>query len=389
MSQAERAAATPALGPAVAGIDLVREGSSLVIVLGGDWNIGRGLAPLRPVAAEVAGRQPPARVRFDATRLGHWDTALVVFVERVQALCAEYGIALDLAGLPAGLRNLVGLARAVPERAGTHKAGGDESFVTAIGRAALQHLAAGGRQVAFLGEVGIAVGRMLRGRAVFRGQDLLAFMRACGPQAFGIVAVINLLIGMILAFIGAVQLEKFGAGIYVANLVGIAVVREMAAVMTGIVLAGRTGAAFAAQLGTMQAQEEIDALATLGIPPVEFLVLPRALALAVMMPLLYLYAALIGLIGGFIVATGMLDLTIELYLEQTRGALDVTQVLIGLGKSVVFGVLVAVAGCLRGMQAGRSAAGVGDAATSAVVTGILYIIVTDAVFAVVLNIVGI
>jgi phospholipid/cholesterol/gamma-HCH transport system permease protein len=156
--------------------------------------------------------------------------------------------------------------------------------------------------------------------------------------------------------------------------------------MTGIVLAGRTGAAFAAQLGTMQAQEEIDALTTFGMPPIEFLVLPRILALCLMMPMLYLYACLIG---DAIVGTGMLSLTLTQYALETRHAVSLTQFAIGFVKSAVFGVLVAVAGCLRGMQASRSAAGVGEAATQAVVTAILYIIVTDAVFAVVLNILGV
>jgi phospholipid/cholesterol/gamma-HCH transport system permease protein len=365
------------------------DGAELAIALAGDWTIGRGLVPLSQVEQALAAASAPTRVRFEARGLGEWDSALVVFAERVGALCAARAIPLDLTGLPAGLANLVNLARAVPERAGTGKGGARAPFLERLGKSTLTHLESGGQQVAFLGEVGIAIWRLLRGRAVFRRQDLLLFMRSCGPQAFGIVAVINLLIGMILAFIGAVQLQRFGAGIYVANLVGIAVVREMAAVMTGIVLAGRTGAAFAAQLGTMQAQEEIDALSTLGVPPIEFLVLPRALALAIMMPLLYLYASVIGLIGGMFVAMGMLGLSVTVFVDQTLGALDISQVLIGFSKSVVFGVLVAVAGCLRGMQAGRSAAGVGDAATAAVVTGILYIIVTDAAFAVALSIIGI
>jgi phospholipid/cholesterol/gamma-HCH transport system permease protein len=378
-----------AQSPPAASVGLARtDDAELAIAIAGDWTIGRGLMSTSKVEQALA-TDRTARVRFEARGLGEWDSALVVFAERVGALCAERAIPLDLTGLPGGLANLVNLARAVPERTGTGKGGAGEPFLVRLGEGALAKVKSGGQQVAFLGEVGIAIWRLLRGRAVFRRQDLLLFMRACGPQAFGIVAVINLLIGMILAFIGAVQLQRFGAGIYVANLVGIAVVREMAAVMTGIVLAGRTGAAFAAQLGTMQAQEEIDALTTLGVPPIEFLVLPRALALAIMMPLLYLYASLIGLVGGMFVAMGMLGLSLTVFVDQTLGALDVSQVLIGLSKSVVFGILVAVAGCLRGMQAGRSAAGVGDAATAAVVTGILYIIVTDAAFAVVLSIIGI
>ncbi len=187
---------------------------------------------------------------------------------------------------------------------------------------------------------------------------------------------------------GAVQLRQFGAQIYVADLVGLATVREMGAMMAAIIMAGRTGAAFAAQLGTMTVNEEIDALKTLGISPMEFLVLPRMLALIVMMPLLCLYADLVGMIGGLIVGVGMLDITFVEYFNQTVEAVGLNDIAMGVIKSAVFGVLVALSGCMRGMQSGRSASAVGVAATSAVVTAIVLIIVTDAVFAVVTNIIG-
>jgi len=370
-------------------LTLIGRNNNLELRLIGDWTLGRPLCDPLPVVAALDAVPPPLHLSVDARELGRWDSALVVFIDAIRAACAERGIEVGLAGLPAGILRLTALANAVPEREGGHKAVTLPPFVERIGQSALRHLRAGAEQVAFLGEVTLAFGRLLRGRAVFQGADVLLFMRTCGPQALGITGIINLLIGMILAFIGAVQLQKFGAGIYVADLVGLAVTREMAAVMTGIVLAGRTGAAFAAQLGTMQAQEEIDALTTFGIPPVEFLVLPRMLALCLMMPMLYLYACLIGLIGGVVVGTGMLSLTLTQYALETRHAVSLTQLAIGLVKSAVFGILVAVAGCLCGMQASRSAAGVGDAATRAVVTAILYIIVTDAVFAVVLNMVRI
>jgi phospholipid/cholesterol/gamma-HCH transport system permease protein len=208
-------------------------------------------------------------------------------------------------------------------------------------------------------------------------------------DALPIVSSISLLVGLILAFIGAVQLRQFGAQIYVADLVGIAVTREMAAVMTAIVLAGRTGAAFAAQIGTMQSNEEIDALTTLGIPPIEFLVLPRVLAMVLMAPLLTVYAMLMGMFGGFLIGIGMLDITPAGYLLQTQNAVSLTQMAIGVVKGVIFGALVGFAGCLRGMGCGRSAAAVGQATTSAVVTGIVYIIVTDAAISVLLNVLGI
>ncbi len=194
---------------------------------------------------------------------------------------------------------------------------------------------------------------------------------------------------MILAFIGAMQLQMFGAQIYVANLVGIALVRLMAAIMTGIVMAGRTGGAFAAQLGTMQVNQEIDALRTLGISPMEFLVLPRMLALALMMPLLALYANVMGILGGVVVAIGMPGIGLVQYYNQTVSSLNFWHLGIGLFSSIVFGVIVALSGCLRGMQCGRSASAVGDAATSAVVTAIVGIIVATAIITVITNALGV
>jgi len=210
----------------------------------------------------------------------------------------------------------------------------------------------------------------------------------CGPRALGIVTLISFLIGLILGFVGAVQLQQFGASIFVANLVAIAMTREIGCIMTAIVMSGRTGAAFAAQLGTMNTNQEIDALATLGISPMEFLVLPRMLALIGMMPLLTVYSDLVGILGGAVVGVGMLGLGPIQYLEQTRDAVRVSDLLIGVAKSGVFGVVVALAGCMRGMQSGRSASAVGLAATSAVVTSIVWLIVLDGMFAVILNVLG-
>jgi phospholipid/cholesterol/gamma-HCH transport system permease protein len=226
------------------------------------------------------------------------------------------------------------------------------------------------------------------GRAKMRAADLWGCARDAGAAALPIVTVVNFLIGGILAFAGAVQLRWFGAEIYVANAVGIAVAREMAAVMTAIVMAGRTGGAYAAHIATMQGNEEIDALRAIGIPVQDYLILPRVLALTAMMPVLYLYACAIGLLGGFTVAAGMLDITPIAYFEQTRSAVSGTQFLFGFGKSIAFGALVALAACRIGLRAGRSAADVGRAATRAVVAGIVGVIALDAVFAVCANALG-
>ena len=357
--------------------DAVVSAGRVDVTLSGDWQLADGLQRAERVNGLVAA-DGIRQLGFRDAGLRGWDSTLLTFVLDLKSACTARGIAFDPSGLPDGVRRLVELATAVPERTGTRQGGGADSFVASVGKWAIAEWKTAGRAVKFLGESTIGFLAFLSGRARYRRIDLWLAIQECGAQALPIVTVISLLIGMILAFVGAVQLKQFGADIYVANLVAVAMVREMAAVMTGIVLAGRTGAAFAAQIGTMQGNEEIDALSTLGISPIEFLVLPRMLALIVMMPLLCLYANLMGIIGGFIVAVGMLNVTATAYLLQTQGAIGLTDIAIGVVKSAVFGVLIAITGCLRGMEAGRSAAAVGEATTGAVVSGILYIIVADA-----------
>ena len=241
------------------------------------------------------------------------------------------------------------------------------------------------RPVAFFGNVLLSAFGAWR----FRRSEFGRIAADASARAVPIVTIVNVLVGAILAFVGAVQLIKFGAGIFVADLVGIAVAREMAAVITAVVMAGRTGAAFAAEQATMQANEEIDALEVLGIDPVEFLVLPRVMALVLMMPLLYVYACATGLIGGLLVGAGMLGLPPAAYVERTLDALDWSHLGLGMAKSLVFGALIALTGCYQGLYAERNAAGVGQATTRAVVTGIVGVIALDAVFALCANALGI
>ena len=370
-------------------IDLSQAASGLLRVqLEGAWRITDGLPSVDAVRTALRQVAGTPIVSVEADRVASWDSALINFVLQIAALGRETGAAIELENLPDGMRRLVSLATAVPERKDAARASRHLPMVAAIGRWAIGFAHGSGLTLRFLGEFTIAFGRFLRGRASFRGSDFLVYAQECGVQALPIVTVISILLGLILAFVGAVQLKQFGADVYVANLVVVAMSREMAAVMTSIVLAGRTGAAYAAQIGAMQGNEEIDALTTLGISPVEFLVLPRMLALVLMTPLLCIYSNLMGLIGGYVVAMGMLNTTSVAYIHQTVGAAHLSDFAIGIAKSAVFGTIIAFAGCLKGIQSGRSAAAVGDAATAAVVAGILYIIVSDGLFAVVLNILG-
>ena len=362
--------------------------TQIEIRFGGDWLLHRSFPDPGEILSAIQAN-PSATLMLADDQLGQWDTALLTFLKRIIDDGQGGARPFDASRLPGGVRALLDLAYAVGERAGARRVAMRESFLTGVGKRSLDALGRMREGVTFLGSASLALVRFVTGRARFQGSELLLIIQDVGARAFGIVSLISFLVGMILAFVGAVQLSQFGAGIYVANLVGLAMAREMGAMMTAIIMAGRTGAAFAAQLGTMQVNEEIDALSSMGIDPMEFLVVPRMMALMLMMPLLVLYADLMGILGGMVVGVGMLDLGVFEYIEQTKRSVSLTQVNIGIVKGVVFGVLVAVAGCLRGMQCGNSSQAVGMAATSAVVTSIVLIIVTDGLFAVVLNVLGI
>ncbi len=361
----------------------------LLVRFTGSWRIRDRLPSAGEVVAQLESRNQVRSIGFDAVGLTAWDSGLLTFLIAIIDDCKQRRIDMDRQGLPDGVRRLLDLASAVPEKEGARRESVRVPLLSRIGVGSLTWMESGKETLGFIGEALLAFVKLLRGKARFRRSDLILAIQECGAQALPIATLISALVGLILAFVGAVQLKQFGAQIYVADLVGLAMTREMAAMMTAIVIAGRTGAAYAAQLGTMTVNEEIDALETMGISPIEFLVLPRMLALALMMPLLCVYADLVGILGGAVVGVGMLDLSPTEYFEQTKGAIGLNDFAVGIVKGAVFGVLVAISGCLRGMQCGRSASAVGGAATSAVVTAIVAIIVSDAIFAVATDVLGI
>jgi phospholipid/cholesterol/gamma-HCH transport system permease protein len=367
-----------------------RPGSDVLrLRLSGDWLMGGTLPATAALLAELAELDAAARIEFDTQALGRWDTGLMIFLSAVRRAAGNRNATLDTTGLPEGARKLLELAFAVPERAGARRTQTADSLVVRVGKATQKTLDHARELVVFLGELTQSFGRLLRGQAVFDRADLMTFFHQAGAQALGIVSLISFLIGVIFAFVGAYQMEQFGAGIYVANLVAVAMVREMSAIMTGIIMAGRTGAAFAAQLGTMKVNEETDALSTLGLNPIDFLVLPRAIALIVMMPLLTLYANLLGIAGGMVAALAMLDVSFVQYLEQTLGAVQLHDLFGGLFKSLVYGTVVTVAGCQQGMACGNSAQAVGESTTGAVVMSILLIVISASVLTVIYTVLGI
>jgi phospholipid/cholesterol/gamma-HCH transport system permease protein len=366
-------------------LESVPEG--LVLHLSGSWRMQDGPPPPALVEAEWGDRPPPSRLGFDAREVTAWDSGFLVFVLKLVEAGTARGITVDRSGLPEGVRKLLDLAAAVPER-DTKRRVAAPTFLESVGRASIAVGSGALEMITFVGEASLALARAAVGRARFRRVDLLLNIQEAGASALGIVSLISFLIGLILAFVGSIQLRQFGAQIYIADLVAIGMAREMGAMMAAIIMAGRTGAAYAAQLGTMRVNEEIDALSTMGISPFEFLVLPRMLGLILMMPLLTIYADLVGILGGAVVGVGMLKVGIVPYLNHTWAAASVSDFAAGLIKSAIFGVLIAIAGCLRGMQSGRSSAAVGLAATSAVVTGIVFIIVSDAILTVVYDAIG-
>ncbi len=361
---------------------------TLCVRLTRTWTMHAALPSIAEVQVQYEALPGGQRLSFETSDLAGWDSTLLTFLLKLQETCVQRQVEFDPTDLPQGVQRLLALATAVPERQDARREVVRESLLVRLGQGVLTAVESSHRLLTFLGQVALAFVQFIRGRARFRGVDLALLMQECGAQALPIVSLISFLVGLILAFVGAVQLRPFGAQIYVANLVGLGMAREMGALMTGIIMAGRTGAAFAAQLGTMTVNQEIDALRTMGLNPMEFLVVPRMLALVLMVPLLCLYADLVGILGGAVVGVGMLHLGTVQYYQQTLYILQLRDFVLGLIKGAVFGILVALAGCLRGIQCGRSASAVGAAATSAVVTGIVWIIIFDALLTVIYDVLG-
>lgn len=367
-----------------ASLDLRRTDDGVLQVrLGGDWLLASPLPSAAAVLDQIHSAAPPRRIEYDATDLGRWDTALPTVLVAVRRAAEAAGVPVADERLPPGAQRLLRLAFAVKEREDARRVLVHRGVTEQVGQASLDIWAALVDLVTFIGVCVQSLVRMARGRAVYQRSDLLVAIQEAGAESLPIVSLISFLIGMIFAFVGVRQLEQFGAGIYVADLVAVAMVREMAPIMTAIIMAGRTGAAYAAGLGTMKVNEEIDALSSMGVNPIDFLVLPRLLALIIMLPLLTLYGSLLGILGGATVSMLMMDVSLVQYMAQTGASMGMSSLLGGLFKAFVYGSLVAMAGCQQGMACGGSAMAVGQATTRAVVMGIVLIIVSAATLTVI------
>jgi len=358
-------------------VDTRYSDGTLIVQPMGNWTLDRSLPDIQAVVGTASPAGPVTAVAFDTSELGDWDSSLVTFLFET----AEYGRIHDLEvrtdTLPPSLARLVSLSQAVPEQ--EIQAEEQPSFLARIGHWGLDVYDEVFEFITFTGQVVRSLLGLFTAQVKMRWRSFGVALQSSTSSALPIVTVISLLVGLIIAFLGAVVLRRFGAEYYVSYLVSYGMLRELGALMTAIIMTGRTGAAFAAELGSMKVGEEIDALETFDISPVDFLVTPRVLAITLALPLLTLYADAIGIVGGMTVAVTMFDLTTTQFLSGLLEPVVLSDALIGIGKAVVYGSIIGLAGCMRGLQTGDDASAVGQATTSAVVTGIILIVLANAI----------
>lgn len=360
------------------------ESGQLRLVFSGSWSIGNSAKGLQKAFAAL--EEPGVQaVRFETAHLGKWDSSLLAPMGTMAQRLRERAIPCNIDALPEGVGNLLRLALTVPPNREAGRHARKPGFLESVGALALLFPSTFRSILNFVGDVALALLRLFGSKSACTARDVWRQIQECGVEALPIVSLISLLVGLILAFVGVVQLSMFGGEIYVSSLVAVGMTRIMGAIMTGIILAGRTGASFAAVIGTMQVNEEVDALATAGISPVDFLVLPRLLALSLMTPLLVLYADFMGMVGGFAVGVLALGLNPAEYYSYTKLGFSLNNLWVGLTHGFVFGVLVALTGCYQGLRCGRSAEAVGLATTAAVVFSIVGIVLATAVLTILFN----
>jgi phospholipid/cholesterol/gamma-HCH transport system permease protein len=350
-----------------------------VIALSGAW-LARGDEARTPEVGRLCRGAAVQRLSFEVSRLGEWDTLLVAFLWDIKRAAVAAGVILDDAALPESAKQLL---RLLPSHSAKQVSSAPRAlpFLARLGASAIDLLAEAGANVTLAAAVAVGGGRLLLGRARFRAVDFGAYLLDAGPRAWGVVGVVNFLIGAVLAYIGAAELRPFAAENYVPSLTAVASVREISSVMTAIVMAGRTGGAYAARIASMKGNDEIAALQTAGIPLNDFVLLPAIASLCLMMPILYLLGTLAAILGGLSVSAASLGFTAAGYLHETFLAVPTGDFIFGAAKSVAFAGLIGVTSCRTGLKSARSAAAVGEAATCAVVTNIIGIIAVDAVFA--------
>ncbi len=365
-------------------ITIKLDNTSISINFSGTWNIAKN-QPSTQAVMDALNQPNLQAIELTSENLEEFDSTLLALVVRINKFAQKNKLNISIQSLPIEMQKLLDLAQAVPAQEEATRKHVKETFLESIGSYALNLPKTLNDATSFVGDVGLSFARLIRGKSDMRMRDLLAAIQECGAEALPIVSITSLLFGLILAFVGAVQLTQFGAQIYVAGLVGIGMLRVMGAVMVGVVMSGRMGAAYAALIGTMQVNEEVDSLVTFGISPIDFLVMPRMIALCIMTPLLTLYADAMGIVGGYLVGTLMLGLSPQEYIHATINMVAFKHVIIGLAYGTSFGIIIALTGCYQGIRCGRSAAAVGMSTTAAVVNAIVGIIIATAIITIICN----
>jgi len=370
-------------------LELSREGGRLLLAASGDWRTRR-LEPLeRRLRTLKLGQEKSAH--FDLSGIEQLDTAGAWLLERTRRALAAAGYSVESSGLDPEHERL--LQTVIEHERDTAppppRAGPIVAFVNNVGRAVFDISRGGRDMVNFLGLTMIVLGRSIAQPWRVRWRSVVVHMQSSGVSALPIVGLVSFLIGIVLAYQGAEQLRRFGAQVYTVDIVGIGVLREMAILLTAIIVAGRSGSAYTAQIGAMQVNEEIDALKTLGLDPMEILVMPRIIGLALVLPLLAFYADIMGLLGGAVLTLVLLDISFSQFIVQLRGAVDVWDLFVGIVKAPIFAFIIAMIGCFEGFRVARSAESVGQATTRAVVEGIFLVIVLDAMFSIFFQIIGV
>jgi len=336
----------------------------------------------------ITGKKPK-EISVDGSKLNKWDSTLVVVVFEILKIAKSSSIPVNLDTLPEGLKRLLKLAFSVNRKNREIENTSRISILEKVGDSVMKKYNGFNSGLDFFFKSLKSLGRFFLGRATMRNVDFFYSLEDAGYRAIPIVSLISFMVGLILAFVGAVQLKVFGAQIYVASLVAIGMVRIMGPAMTGVIMAGRTGASYAATIGTMQVNQEIDALKTMGIPIMDFLTLPRVLAMIIMMPLLSMFSDIMGIIGGASVGTTMLGIPFQEYWKLSVEALDLKNFLIGIFHGYVYGWVISLCGCYYGIYCGNDANSVGKATTMAVVAAIVWIVITTGIITFVCQIMGI
>jgi phospholipid/cholesterol/gamma-HCH transport system permease protein len=357
--------------------------SGNIVRCGGPWVLG-GIPNLEYGLAALSGAVVKS-LQFDVAAVTAMDTAGAWLLQRTIRRLESNGCSVMLQGQRPELEALLSVVKPVDLSTDSSPPPPSLSLLEKIGRAAWPHLQQVVGMLAFLGEISIVVLRSVIQPSRIRWRPVLYNLQHAGFRALPIVGLLAFLLGVVISYQGAGQLQRYGANIFIADLVGLSMLRELAPLMTAIIVAGRSGSAFAAQIGTMKVTEEIDALRTIGISPIELLVLPKVLALVVALPLLSFYADMMGVLGGMVMAKSQLGVSYADFMDRLSDAVNLSALMVGIGKAPIFAAIIALVGCFQGFQVGNGADSVGDQTTISVVQAIFLIIVADALFSVVFS----